>query len=489
MNELIEYVVVGSGPAGWSTSMALIEKGITPTVIDIGLTEFKNDPNFFIPGGIKNGISTKTNFGSRHMYQYPSQRSTAFDSVGQLPISGAFGGLSTVWGANLQGCLEACRINSEDELIEVQNAFNFVLGQIPHCGKSDRLDQVFPWPKDFVDETPQSQRMEKMCLNYQQHSDEYSFLLGMARNASAGLKTGCIGCAECMNGCPANVIFSTKSSFQEMISSSKVKYKKGIVSSIHPTDRGWTISIEDSENQTIEQIDAINVYLAAGSIATSILLSRSQLIPDEVTLQDTQVFYLPMVSRMDKEPLTNVYSLSQVFVSSKDVQHGPSSFHLSLYENGKDWRDRLQKKYGVVARVIPRKATKLLVAAIGFLPSSESGRISIKRQNGIQVSLQPRKNQKKLVRNLIRKLRPDLLRLGLFPVNKFTEIPSCGSSFHVGVLESEHGKIINNLGMINGKNNLFITDGCALNVLPTGPVTLSIMANARHLTLKSVDRR
>jgi hypothetical protein len=80
------------------------------------------------------------------------------------------------------------------------------------------------------------------------------------------------------------------------------------------------------------------------------------------------------------------------------------------------------------------------------------------------------------------------LRLGLFPVIPFTEIPSCGASFHVGVLESKEGKIIDGDGRINGQNNLFITDGCALNVLPTGPVTLSIMANARYITLKSLDK-
>jgi len=272
------------------------------------------------------------------MYRYPSQTATEFVSVGPLPISGAFGGLSTVWGANLQGCFEACRVISEDELIAVQNAFNFVLGQIPHCGKSDNLDQVFPWPNDFADETPQSRRMERISLKYQQHSAQYPFLFGMARNASAGLNTGCIGCAECMAGCPADVIFSTKSSFQNLISSSKVKYKKGIVTSMNATDGGWLISIEEPESHAFEQISATNVYLAAGSIATAILLSRSRLIPDEVTLQDTQVFYLPMVSRMDTEPLTNIYSLSQAFVSSRDVLHGPGSFHISLYENGKDWR-------------------------------------------------------------------------------------------------------------------------------------------------------
>jgi hypothetical protein len=86
----------------------------------------------------------------------------------------------------------------------------------------------------------------------------------------------------------------------------------------------------------------------------------------------------------------------------------------------------------------------------------------------------------------LRGYRRRLSLAGVIPMVEFAEFPSVGSSFHVGVLEVDGRRCLKEDGSTNLGMGLHVVDGTALQVLPTGPVTLSIMVNATMIVNRAL---
>ena len=100
MTEIIaEDVVIGSGPTGWAACMGVWSRGGRPLVIDVGYTANSRTGESVIRNPT---VKSKTLFGSEHMYTFPLKELQLLPPEGVIPLSGALGGLSTVWGAGIQ---------------------------------------------------------------------------------------------------------------------------------------------------------------------------------------------------------------------------------------------------------------------------------------------------------------------------------------------------------------------------------------------------
>lgn len=482
-NQVIDYVVIGSGPAGWAALDFLVSIGAKPTLIDIRNTE-SSDLVFETPGSSSaSAIAQKARFGSHHMYTYPSNPDLTFDIEGTIPITSAFGGLSTVWGTNLQGfdwpgSDKKVAKKFSDSLFEV-------IQRLPTTGSHDGLEEIYNWPVSFRAETTNSPRSNKIIKRM---PDDSEWSIGKARNATAGKFNGCISCGQCLTGCPEGVIFSTEKPVQQMLNTSTIDFVSGQVLRLTKTNSDiWEIEVEELETKTKFNVYAKNVYLGAGSIASSIILVRSNLIPDTVFLDDTQVVYLPFLSFRDSAAKQTEFSLAQIFLETKNGLFEKDSLHISLYEHSESFRERAAKIFPRLAPLLPAFVFRRLMAGIAFLPSEVSGKIQIaKTQQGIKVSSIEPPNLGKTITKLFQRIGPTFIRLGLIPMKFFSSSGNVGSSYHLGTLKSRSGILSNDNGQIQNAKNLYLIDSCSLTKIPAGPITLGIMANSRRITEESI---
>lgn len=482
-DNLYTHAVIGSGPAGWSALTTLLEQGIKPLLIDIGQTS-ENKHQFLSPGTkSSSAVAQKTRFGSSHMYSYPSDSHYSFQVKGTIPISSATGGLSTVWGSNIQGFLWPKEFPLHN--INFSKSLNSVIAKIPTTGYQDDLETIFRWPEPFKDRTTISKRSKKIINRFK---SDHNWVLGEARNSTAGAKTGCTKCGYCLTGCPENVIFSTDSRILEMITTGQIDYLEAQVTSLEKYDTGWKIKLKHFNPLSENVIHSKNVYLGAGAIATAMILSRSELIPSKAELEDTQVLYLPLFSFRDKAENRTSFSLAQLFLETTSGLFSSESLHVSIYEHSESFRERAAIIFPKLAPLLPGFVFRRLMAGIAFLSPQVSGKICIENYSKhTTISLIENPEIQASVKRSIQRLKKPLVKMGLFPINLFTTLGNVGASYHVGNLTSAESQLINHHGMIKDTRNLFIIDGCALPAIPAGPITLGIMANARRITTASLN--
>jgi ferredoxin len=421
--------------------------------------------------------------GSTSMYEYPLDEKISFENLDSIPISSELGGLSTVWGSNIQSLQEGQEIAWGKDSADVNQSIKEILKHIPHSGRKDSLEGISKWPLDFPDQTPNSPRVKRILKRSSKVSTNNKWRIGQARNATAGSNSGCVLCGKCLTGCPERVIFSTSKIFEEWILQGKIDFKRFFVKKITQSQNQWELHGLDPATNTEYSLRADKVILATGSIATTVLLRNSNFIPRVSELSDTQVFYFPLFSFRDSPKNCSEYALAQIFVSSKDSILEKSAFHYSLYENSETIKSRVSLIYPKLSKLIPGIIFKQILSGIGFIHSSVSGKIEIRQVNDhISVQGIVSDNSRKAVWRTFFTTFWSLVKIGLLPIPIFVT-PSVGSSYHVGVLCSGNSKVLTD-GKLENITNLFCVDGSALPILPTGPTTLLIMGNSRRITKK-----
>jgi len=485
---MYSHVVIGTGPAGWASCLTLIQNGIKPLVLDIAGKDSDELKRFSPTTAASSGLAKKGSFGSTSMYNYPTSNKIYFENLDSIPLSSEMGGLSNVWGSNIQNLQESQAKAWGDEATNMFESITEILKEFPHSGKKDSLEEISAWPIDFPAETPNSPRMTKILNRYQKLPSRTNWSIGQARNATSGINGGCIMCGKCLTGCPENIIFNTKLIFNQWINQDKIDFKRVYVTNLFKINDSWNISGIDPQNKKIVEIQAAKVFLGSGAIASTVLLNRSKLIPSEVELSDTQVFYFPLLSYRDSAKDSGQYALAQVFVSSNDSDEITNAFHYSLYENSETIKDRISSIYPFLSKLIPNFFLKQILSGIGFIHPSKSGKIQISQEdpNIMVKGLKSSKIRKSIWRTYFTTLI-DLIKVGLFPIPIFLS-PKVGSSYHVGSLKFHDSALIDLNGNISGLAGLYCIDAASLPLLPTGPTTLLIMGNSKRITKNSLSK-
>jgi hypothetical protein len=485
---MYSHVVIGTGPAGWASCLTLIQNGIKPLVLDIAGQDFDKLKRQSPSPAASSGLAKKGSFGSTSMYNYPTTNKIYFENLDSIPLSSEMGGLSNVWGSNIQNLQESQAKAWGGEANEMFESIAEVLKEFPHSGKKDSLEEIAAWPIDFPAETPNSPRLKKILNRCEKLPSRAKWSIGQARNATAGVNGGCTMCGKCLTGCPEDIIFNTKFVFNQWINQNKIEFKRVYVTNLYKNSNSWTISGLDPQNQEVVEFQGTQVFLGSGAIASTVLLNRSKLIPNDVELSDTQVFYFPLLSYRDSAKDSGQYALAQVFVSSIDSDEITNAFHYSLYENSETIKDRISTIYPFLSKLIPNFFLKQILSGIGFIHPSKSGKIQISQEdpNIMVKGLKSYKIRKSIWRTYFTTLI-DLIKIGLFPIPIFLS-PKVGSSYHVGSLKLRDSALFDLNGNIPGLAGLYCVDAASLPLLPTGPTTLLIMGNSRRITKNSLPK-
>src|SRR5664280_2840255 len=223
-----KVIVVGSGPAAVGAALALTRRSdVEIDVIDIGVQLDANhrealdvlstqSPEQWSEGELSliaglpepsavRGLPVKRSYGSDYPFRDAGQLEGVHTrrEVNDKLVSGAYGGFSNVWGAQIMPFTTPTFDRwpiSRDVMVP---HYQSILAEIPFAAEEDDLADRFPLLTPSSPLPPQSERTGRVLGSYQRHRDRLNAMgitMGKARLALEASK--CVLCRHCMTGWP-----------------------------------------------------------------------------------------------------------------------------------------------------------------------------------------------------------------------------------------------------------------------------------------------
>jgi choline dehydrogenase-like flavoprotein len=360
----MNVAVVGSGISGIFAAHALVSRGLSVTILDVGETldesrqmavdklhdllpehwphaayDLIRKNNTFHKGV----LPKKVHFGSD--YIYADDRAFAPIKViaqGRIPYpTFAKGGFSNIWGAAVLPPAECDMSDWPIPRSQLEPYFRKVAQILPLCGGEGTLSDVFPAYRDRLgdlDAGPQGEALLEDLRRVQARLRKRMTLYGKARLAvhtdSAGDVLACIGCGHCFTGCVRGSIFSTLPMLNELIRTRRVNYRPGFyVNKVEEHDGKPALHVVDIGSNEGQAIKFDAIFLAAGPINTSRLLMLSRQLYDRpVRLKESQKFVLPILRL--RGALTAIehpsVTLASTFIEVKVPSQSAHWLHLQI---------------------------------------------------------------------------------------------------------------------------------------------------------------
>lgn len=494
--------VIGSGPAGVSCAKALLSRGAHVTMLDAGnepeekitekLEHFRTNPDSPDINSLRGELDTrgqdsplKLSYGS----DYPYRETPQFKTQNVLcRTSHAQGGLSTVWGAAIMPYLEADCEDWPLNYSELEPYFKKVLEFMPLAGYNDDLEQMFPLhakPKPY----PRCSQAKMILENMGKSKDKLArrgIFFGHARLAvhfnGTKDKPACIQCANCLYGCPLQIIYSSNFTLSELLEHPKFHYEKGVeVEKIN--EEGETVIIEARHKKMNKKITfrGKRAFAACGSALTTQLMMNSLAI-EEITLKDSQHFVIPCVTLRRAKGISTekLHTLSQAFIEI--IPSKGKSAHLQIYTYNDLYEQRLKQIFGKTYRLLKPILLPLLervIAIQGYLHSDESSTITINaKENSMSSNTNPQ--TRKIFRKILGLLRRNIFKLKFLPIPLMSKLSKSGGGSHIGS-SFPMGSKSDLLGRPNGLKRIHIVDSSVLPSIAAQTITLTAMANAYRI--------
>jgi ferredoxin len=497
--QVVDDVVIGSGPTGWAACMGIWARGGNPLIIDIGYTA----TNYSADSVIRNAmVKPKSRFGSEHMYAYPLKNFGISLPDGVIPLSGALGGLSTVWGAGIQPVSQRDLTGVPASIAQDWlNSSADLLQKMDFLGRTDLLSRRDPWPHEPHDQVVTSSRFKKVLIraDLKKSVGAQEVLYGSPRLAITGsrnkhLDNACTLCGKCMSGCPEDSIFDSGLKIQNGLARYGGKYLNGIVTELSEditygdsSKLNAVIKVQVSDG-SIAIFKTKRLYLAAGAIGTPVLLQKSGYAPEILDVRDSQMFYSAFFSIDRFNGTETSMSTSQGYFSTSSEVNQKDEFSLSVYEYSNEFRNRLEQLLpkmikSAIGLVVP--LTQRIVPGIGFLAQDVSGLLRLK-WDGVKtsVTLVQGTGTKSAIRTARKRLRKTSVKIGLLPLPNPFKNPSVGAGFHAGSsmpMGESSQYLVDWTGRLKTFPAIRIVDTTCLPRIKAGSHTFMAMANAYRI--------
>ena len=514
-------LIIGSGPAAAAAALALTGSRVDHVdVIDAG--ESLEAPRQELLMGVKSLAPAGWPPEARALTRQPSAEVRAelpqkrsygsdfpFRDVGQLAgltverggnrssVSGAYGGFSNVWGAQVmpytRETIDQWPV-AYDELIPHYAA---VLRHIPFAGADDDYSELFPLLAAAAPLPRLAPGAAAVLQRYEVHRDvvrRRGVTLARARLALDSQR--CIECGLCLTGCPYGLIYSSAQTFDSLIARGRVRYHAGVLAhEVGEDDQGCWVVARDVATRETMTFRADRIFLACGGLGTTrIVLNSARRNVRRLEFIESVQFVLPFLSsRAYTDPRSySTFTLNQVNMLVEYGRPGLDLAHLHLYPYNPAFEERLPKFLRTVepaTTAILRRAT----AALGYLPSWVSPKmaVSVHRHDGglppVTVSSVPSSDTSRALRQAMRRVLSVSRALDLWPVLPALRISGPGKSYHFGgsfphvpcprPLAAE----TDTLGRLAEWRRIHLVDGAVLPSVAATTFTLSVMANAHRI--------
>ena len=534
-------LIIGSGPAAAGAALALSRNaGIKITVLDVGEC-LEADKQALVdhlsgtalqawPPSIIDAISaqpivpTIDGHPRKPTDALPQKRTYGSDfpfrDVGQLTgvtaqgrangavISGAYGGFSNVWGAQIMPFTSASFDTWPVNWSEMAPHYRSVLSHIPFAAEGDDLAALFPLLADASPLPTLAPRSAMVLDAYTRNRDRVGRLgitIGRARLAFDSPR--CVQCGMCMTGCPYSLIYSASQTFDDLRRQGRVDYHDGVVAfRVGEDDDGPFVWVNGRGNGEQHCFRADRVFIACGAVGTTrLVLGSMDRPPSTVSLAESVQFVLPAVSlRPTPDPRDHSeFTLNQFNMIVGLDDRGLDVAQVHFYPYNPAYLAALPAILST-ASVGPVTAQLLrrLTVGLGYLPSWASprvrltvGRSSTRQDLPELVVAQDDWPRPPMLGEVLRRIWRAAPHLDLWPVTPRLIVSGGAKSYHFGG-SFPHRRVgarpgpaltTDRLGRLAGWERIHLVDASVFPSVPATTFTLTIMANAHRIAEESTE--
>jgi choline dehydrogenase-like flavoprotein len=527
----MEVVIVGSGPSAAAAALALEHvREAKITVLDLG-TQLESErqaaraamastsPDRWSPQDLElvaalpkatapGQLPVKQIYGSNFVFENAGQLDDidATGSANPLVVSGAYGGFSNTWGAQLMPYSTGTFKTWPISRVNLEPHYREILEHIPYSGESDDLEETFPL-MGSPDHLPKvTDRTSSVLRRYERNRvavRRHGVTVGHARLALKG--SACRRVGLCMTGCPYELIYSASQTFDRLRATQRVDYRSGTrVDRIEEDDSG-RVSVHATEVETGKRriFGADRVLVGAGAIGTTRIVAGSLGLTDRcITLAESVQFMTPFLSLTPVAELTQngEFTLNQfnVFVTFDSDGKEAALVHCYPYND-----IMLASLPSVLTSgslgALTKTGLRRLTVGLGYLPSWASPPVELRigraQADGslppIQVSSGQNEATQPMLKRVVGQLRRCGRALDLHPIPGQTKLSGPAKSYHYGgsfpMQARPFGQFASDvLGRVRPWRNVHLVDASVFPTVAATTFTLTIMANAHRIATETL---
>ncbi|MCE7530636.1 GMC oxidoreductase [Polynucleobacter sp. IMCC 29146] len=525
-NNNLPVCIIGSGLAAMSAALSLVERGVRPTILDVGLS-LSDDISKLASemGGVepelwseshktlmfgnrsldKEGIPLKLAFGSSYFYGVDSIDAPIQSLGGEFPpFSYAQGGLSVGWGASALPADPRDLSDWPSETKNLREHYQFLLRNIAYSAVDDRLSSNFPVYSSVIDPI-KIQPGNLALLNDMEKAnifvkDQITFgqarSLVQATDSKNGL--GCKYCGNCMSGCVYGAIFKSDKILKDLIAHDKIDYFcNHHVLKLAEDERGVTVYFKNKNN--FGKLTFSKVFLAAGAVnSTRIILKSKNIYNSRTLLKAVPGFVMPMI-RIGKANNTwpKANTLSGIFLEYKPILDFWAHCQISIPNELVLKKIDLQFSSNWHPSAIKSLLSRHLVVATVTLHSNFGNgyalslvRDGVTENDTLVSSREPPGEAKNAIREAMKKLSGITRKFGCYPLSSFALDSTISNGYHIGGSMPMKSRPVNStdtdiLGRPLGFQRVHVIDSSIFPTIPATTIGLLAMANSARI-IKSV---
>lgn len=520
-----EYIVVGSGCTGVQSAQTLLENGAEVLMLDVGNEDFsgiefpqesfvnirkqnKNQPHLFLGDNFE-GIPWRTIKPGYHltpsrkyiikdidkMASYSSNEFQAFESLGK-------GGLGSAWGAGsylfTNEELEKCGLSPQ----EIDQSYKTIFERIgiTSGNHENNYPEETPLETDLSIKKIQNTYSKKKKYFDKNHIELKRTPLAVISSDKKDRKAYQYNDMDFWHDNDKSV-YRPWITLEKLTSFDKFTYiKNSYVYSYKELDDKIEVTVINTVTHTNEIYYCKRLMLGASVFGTTrIVLRATNNYNRKLSLLCNSYFYIPSVNlkMFGKHNSKKKIGLSQLTLYIKN------NSYLEI-ANFFTYRSLLLFKL-VKESPLNIKVSRLLfkflhssIVIVGFHISklqNHSDQLELlKDKNSItkdklHFTTSKIPNEKANEKALLKRLKKILLKLKCIPL-KVIKTPKGSSIHYAGTLpfSKEEKPLTTNVnGKLSGSKNVYIIDASSFTFLPAKGVTLTAMANAHNVSLKSLQ--
>ncbi|HWL53950.1 MAG TPA: GMC oxidoreductase [Chthoniobacteraceae bacterium] len=522
------FFILGSGPASVSCAVALANRGVPVTILDIGRTlepehravvgrmsrqgrdEWSRDDLDHLRRGDRSArqgsVHVKLSYGSAYPYSDPGDSLRPPGTPIDFHYSTARGGLSNVWGSSLlpnrAGDMAAWPVS----LAELEPHYRAVHRFLPSSSTTDALAELLPTYTTRGEAWPSSRQAQAFLDDLQRHRAPLrrsGLHFGRSRMAVAvsgdAKRRPCNACGLCLYGCPYSLIYSSAQTLDELLEAGKITYLPGRkVEKLHSTAAGVRIEARQVDTGAPEFFDASRVFVGCGILPTaSIVLHSLGIYDTPVPMLDSQYFIFPFfrLAKTDGVEEEALHSLCQAFLEIDDARVSRNLVHIEVFSYSDFLKQALMEtplRYLLKNQRLSEELLGRLLVLQCFLHSDDSSQLELELLRpegaaGPRLKVTPRRRWRSLWTSLKAglKLSANALPLGGLPVVPAMQFADPGRSYHSGgsfpMRAAPEGLQTDRFGELPALPRVHLIDASVFPSIPATSITLTVMANAHRI--------
>lgn len=516
-----DIVIVGSGAAGVSAAIPLVETGCNVVMIDAGLEPQQALPaerfydirvqepeqwklfvgNLFqalradVPASPKFRAPSNSFAYDGYQQAYAIHK-TNFAVVGSL----AAGGLSNVWGAGVSCYTSEDLRDFPITRADLEPSYRAIAARIGISGsRTDDLAAFFGDDVPLQLPTALGENASRLWQRYQAHPEKarrYGVTLGRARNAvlteDLGERQRCQETNTCIWGCARQAIYSARYDLAWLRQQNNFHYYgRLMVESLRPQHGEYILQIRPFDSAATFAYHAKMIILASGTIGSAkLVLQALGMIHQEIAFvsSPTMGFAVWLPERLGAAVAQEAFGLSQLSYTVRKSEDDTAAFGNLFGTDGLLTSEFM--RYLPLSRPAGIRFMRLLSPSLllgnCFVPGQFSQHSLSYRSDGtLHLRGGYRDTLPAFAADIKQRLSRMFLRYGMVVLPNSFRLTTPGEDVHyAATLPMRSTPELHQTkptGEVAGLAGVYVVDGAALSALPAKGHTFTIMANADRI--------